>query len=257
MHGFNRLGGNSVAETVVAGMIVGEYVADHCDRTGVDIKTSVVEGFLKREQARIREVIDRSSGEDVYELKKRMQAITMEKVGIFRTGGALQEAVDELRQLLKRSRSIAIKNKVATSNPELVEALRVPRMMKLALSVACGALARTESRGAHAREDHPERNDRDWLKRTLAYWRNESDELPALEYQDLDITQMEIPPGSRGYGDASIIPHPDTAAREERVKEIKASMPKADRFEIQQALMPFDMPEKYRGKNERVGEGFK
>jgi fumarate reductase flavoprotein subunit len=56
------------------------------------------------------------------------------------------------------------------ANPELVAAYRLPRMLKLALCVAEGALARCESRGAHYREDYPQRNDRDWLKRTLARW---------------------------------------------------------------------------------------
>jgi len=63
---------------------------------------------------------------------------------------------------------------------------------------------RTESRGAHAREDYPERNDRDWLKRTLAYWKSESDTLPTLEYEKPSKV-WELPPGERGYGSSKII----------------------------------------------------
>jgi fumarate reductase flavoprotein subunit len=256
MHGFNRLGGNSVAETVVSGMIVGEYVADYCEQTSINIQTSVVQGFVQREQAKIDALIDRSRGENVYQLKAAMQAIMMEKVGIFRSEQPLKEAVDELTQLYERSRNISVGNKVKSSNPELVDALRVPRMLKLALCVAIGAQARKESRGAHAREDYPERNDRDWMKRTLAIWQNEDDLQPTLSYVDLDIMKMEMPPGSRGYGKDLTIPHPDTARREQQIEDLKAKMPNADRFEIQKALMPIELPEKYEGKNERVGIGY-
>ena len=86
-------------------------------------------------------------------------------------------------------------------------------MLKLALCVAHGALMRTESRGAHFREDYPRRNDAQWLKRTLATWKREADTLPTLDYEPLDVMRMELPPGWRGYGAKDYIDHPDTARR--------------------------------------------
>ncbi|MCP3921010.1 MAG: fumarate reductase flavoprotein subunit [Desulfobacterales bacterium] len=257
MHGFNRLGGNSVAETVVAGMIVGEYVADYCENTSVNIETSVLEKFLKKEEDKITELLERETGENVFELKEAMQETMMTNVGIFRNGDDLQTAVDTLKDLLKRSKNICLKNKIRSSNPELVEAIRVPKMIKLAITVAYGALLRTESRGAHSREDFPERNDKEWLKRTLTYWRNESDDLPEVKYEDLDIMKMEMPPASRGYGVDNTIHHPDTEKRVAEVEEILKANPDADRHEIQNLLMPIEIPEKFRGQNERVGRGFK
>jgi fumarate reductase flavoprotein subunit len=256
LHGFNRLGGNSVSETAVSGMIVGEYVADYCEGATLDISTGVIRGFLEREDAYIGQLVNRSSGEHVYELRDAMQQIMMEKVGIFRNGGQLQQALDELKALLRRSQNLALRNRIRSSNPELVDALRLPRMLKLAICVTKGALQRTESRGAHTREDYPERNDRDWLKRTLAYWKNETDEEPTLEYEDLDIMQMELPPGFRGYGVDTAIPHSDTARRQQQIDEIKKSMPDADRYTLQTALMPFELPAKFREKNERIGVGY-
>ena len=256
MHGFNRLGGNSVAETVVAGMIVGEYVADFCHANDVDLATGVIREAIQRESDAIDTLIARESGENAYELRDAMQTIMMDKVGIFRNGGQLQEAVDELTELLKRSRNIAIQSKTRKSNPDLVNAMHVPRMLKLALCVAKGALDRTESRGAHSREDCPERNDKDWLNRTLATWPNADDLGPTLTYEPLDVMAMEMPPGSRGYGKDNTIPHPDTAARVKQVEEVLASNPDADRFEIQKALMDYDLPEKYTRKNERTGVGY-
>jgi fumarate reductase flavoprotein subunit len=256
MHGFNRLGGNSVAETVVAGMIVGEYIADYCERTSMNLQSSIISDFLRREEARITELIERRDGEDVYELKARMQAIMMEKVGIFRNGKDLESAVHELESLHAKSRNIAIRNKSHHVNPELVEAYRVPKMIRLALCVAAGALARTESRGAHAREDYPARNDRDWLSRTLTFWKSAADDMPTLDYEQLDVMKMELPPGSRGYGKSETIPHPDAERRMKQIEEIKKSMPGADRFELQQALMPYQLPMIGQGRNERIGAGF-
>jgi fumarate reductase flavoprotein subunit len=257
MHGFNRLGGNSVAETVVAGMIVGEYVADHCAATTLNINTKLIEKFIRREETKIMKLLNRDTGENPFELRKEMQEIMMDKVGIFRNGDDLAKAVEELKVLNQRAKNIALRNRIATSNPELVEAIRVPKMIKLAQCVAYGAMLRTESRGAHAREDFPERNDRDWLKRTLTTWPAEDADLPEVVYEDLDIMKMEMPPGSRGYGVDNTVHHPDTEKRMAEIEELKAGNPDADRFEMQELLNPIEIPEKFRGKNERTGRGFK
>jgi fumarate reductase flavoprotein subunit len=137
-----------------------------------------------------------------------------------------------------------------------VTAYRVQKMLKLALCVSYGALVRTESRGAHFREDFPRRNDAGWLKRTLATWKGEAT-LPQLDYEALDIRRMELPPGWRGYGAKDYTDHPLTAARQAEVDAAKQKH--ADRFELQAALMPYAhlLPEPLRGRNERIDERFK
>jgi len=258
MHGFNRLGGNSVAETVVAGMIVGEYIADFCDRPGNDasIPTGLVRDFVAREQARLDRILLGSGTEDASAIRAQMQEIMTEKVGIFRTGKDLKQAVDELQKLLVRSRSIGLRSRAPGANPELVTAYRLRPMLKLALCVAYGALTRTESRGAHFREDFPRRDDAAWLKRTLATWKNEADTLPTLGYEALDVKRMELPPGWRGYGAKDYTHHPDTAARQAEVEAKKKAT--ADRFELQRTLMPYEqlLPETLRGRNERIDDRF-
>src|SRR5215510_12886817 len=193
MHGFNRLGGNSVAETVVAGMIVGEFIGDFCDRSenAVNIPTGLVREFVAREEARLAAMLDGSGRESAGALRAAMQQVMTAKVGIFRRGTDLEQAVDELQKLLVRSRSIGVRYRAAGANPELVTAYRTQKMLKLALTVAYGALTRTESRGAHYREDFPRRNDADWLKRTLAVWKKEEDTLPTLTYESIDVNTME------------------------------------------------------------------
>jgi fumarate reductase flavoprotein subunit len=149
-----------------------------------------------------------------------------------------------------------VRYRAAGANPELVTAYRTQKMLKLALTVAYGALARTESRGAHYREDFPRRNDAEWLKRTLAGWNNESDTLPTLTYEALDVRRMELPPGWRGYGARDHIHHPDTATREKEVEALKARLVSSDRFAVQQALMPYEqlLPPRLRGRNERIDD---
>ena len=260
MHGFNRLGGNSVAETVVAGMIVGEFISDFCDRSenDVNIPTALVHGYLEREQAKLTAMLTGGGTEAAMDLRVAMQQIVTGKVGIFRRGADLEEAVDELQALLVRSRNIGVRSRAAGANPELVMAYRTQKMLKLAVTVAYGALVRTESRGAHFREDYPRRNDAEWLKRTLASWTNEQDTLPTLRYESLDVKTMELPPGWRGYGNKDYTDHPDTPARQQEVDALRAKLASAGRFAVQKALLPYEdlLPPRFRGPNERIDERF-
>jgi len=255
MHGFNRLGGNSLAETVVGGMIIGSYVADFCEQEELQLDTRLVEQFAGELQQEIDTLLATDEGEDAFNLKLQMQRTMMDYVGIFRNGPELQKAVDELKSLLARSRHIRLKCKKRHANPELAEALRVRRMLKVALTVACGALARTESRGAHAREDYPQRNDKDWLCRTLSSWPDANALEPSLSYEALDVMQMELPPGYRGYGADNAIAHPDTAKRQQQIAEILQQLgDDASRQQKQQALMPFELPEHLQPQNQRLHE---
>ena len=257
MHGFNRLGGNSVSETVVAGMIVGNYFADYCLSNDVTIPTRTVQNFLDKQDTYLNDILAYEGSEDIFKIKNRMQLLMDEKVGIFRDGIRLQEAVTELEDLLKKTKHINVKSKERAGNPELEEAYRVPRMLKVALCVAKGALQRTESRGAHYREDFLKRDDANWLNRTLTSWPNESDTLPTIHYEPLDIMTMEMPPAFRGYGaKGMIIENELSETRQAQVDEITEKMQAEgkDRHQIQDALMPFDLPMNYREKNERAGD---
>ncbi|MBN2894568.1 MAG: fumarate reductase flavoprotein subunit [Campylobacterales bacterium] len=259
MHGFNRLGGNSVAETVVSGMLVAEYIADFCQtpQSHIDISTATIERFINAEQAKLEALIHGGSGEDSFVLREAMEQIMMDKVGIFRNAKELQEAVEQLQELLRRSRNITVyRSKSLAANPALVNAYRTQKMIKVALTVAYGALLRTESRGAHAREDYPERNDHDWLVRTLSSWSDPEQSLPDVRYEPLDVMRMELPPGWRGYGKDLTIHHPDTPTRAAEVEAIKAAH--SDRFARQKALSAAleKLPKKYQGRNERLSERF-
>ena len=247
---------------MVAGRIVGEAIADFCDRADNDasVPMGLVREFVQREQAGLDALVRGGGSEDASALRARMQQIMTAQVGIFRKGADLQAAVDELQQLLLRSRRIGLRSSSPGANPELVTAYRVRRMLKVALSVAYGALMRSESRGAHFREDFPRRDDAQWLKRTLARW-TDGATLPTLDYEPLDVMAMELPPGWRGYGAKDYIDHPDTPRRAAEVaalRERMAAQPGSDRFAVQQALMPYAhlLPAALRGRNERIDERF-
>ena len=258
MHGFNRLGGNSVAETVVAGMIVGDSMADFCDSAegSLTLSTSLVEEFGRREEQRLNAIASNTGDESAFELTRLMQETMTNNVGIFRHAERLQEAVSTLQDLQRRCHNIRLRSSAPGANPELVAAYRLQRMLKLAQCVAYGALQRTESRGAHFRADYPQRNDLDWMRRTLATWPGSGADLPTLDYEALDIMRMEIPPGWRGYGAKDYIEHPDTARRQEQIDAIMTDIPGADRHARQEALMPFKhlLPEHLRPNNQRLGD---
>ncbi len=258
MHGFNRLGGNSVSETVVAGMIIGDYFADFCASNEIDIKTKTIETALKQQEDFIQSLLENEGKNDIFEIKNRMKEIMWDKVAIFRNHEGLDSAVKELEELYKKSLDVTVHTKETAANPELEEAYRVPKMLKVALCVALGALLRTESRGAHYREDYLKRDDKNWLKRTLASWK-EGDTLPTITYEDLDIMKMEMPPAFRGYGvKGNIIEHPDSAKRQEEVDKLREKLEAEgkSRLEIQDALMPFELQPQYKAPNERVGVGY-
>ncbi|MCK5697913.1 MAG: fumarate reductase flavoprotein subunit [Gammaproteobacteria bacterium] len=271
LHGFNRLGGNSVSETVVSGMLVAEYIADYCAtiESSIDINSDVIEWFIRAEENKLDCLLnyeqhhqDKSPPpEDAYKLREAMETIMMDKVGIFRNGKDLQQAVDELQILLQRSKNISVRrSKSKAANPALENAYRTQKMIKIALTAAYGALLRTESRGAHSREDFPQRNDKEWLKRTIIQWPDANKTLPEVSYEALNIMKMELPPGFRGYGTDSTVVHLDSEKRQQAIKDIQDEYHTAgnDRFSLQNKLMPYKalLPPKYRGKNERLNERF-
>lgn len=204
MHGFNRLGGNSLAETIVSGRVVGKKLVEFLQGYECVFSTAAMSDATAKVRERIENLL-RGTGDDCYTLRNAMQDIMMEHVGIFRNGKDLEAGVAKLQDLLERSKNMRLRGgNMPGPHGELSMALRVPGMLKLALCTAYGAQQRTESRGAHAREDYPERNDKDWLVRTLATWK-EGDSLPTLNYEKATPFYI-LPPGDRGYGGGKIIP---------------------------------------------------
>lgn len=203
LHGFNRLGGNSLAETVVAGMIVGKQIAEYAKKSTFVVDVSLAESLAKKETEKIGHLMTNGGRENVYKLRDEIAVVLSNDVGIFRTGERLERAVEKLKDIVKRTQNVKVRTKAPGMNPELSTALRIEGMAKQALVIAIGALKRTESRGAHYREDYPTRNDTNWLNRTLVRWPEDADE-PVFNYEPVGI--LDLPPGERGYGGGELIP---------------------------------------------------
>ena len=182
-----------------------------------------------------------------------------QKVGVYRNGKDLAQAIEAIRELQERLSKVRVRDHSRSFNTELVASLELRNMLSLAEVIAVCAQERRETRGAHFREDFPRRDDSQWLKRTLATWKGETDSLPTLAYEPLDVKVMELPPGWRGYGAKDYIDHPDTPARAAEVAALRERLGgNAPRFAVQQALMPYDalLPAGLRGRNERIDEPF-
>jgi len=203
MHGFNRLGGNSLAETIVTGRLVGRRVAEFATANNLEANTSIALEAVRGAESRATQWLNRTGeGPSVFAIRDEMGEAMIANVGIFRTDEELTVAVSRLRELLVDCDNAVLRSKAPGMNPELSFALRLKGMLRLALVTSMGALARTESRGAHFRSDFPLRDDAKWLNRTLARWPEGADE-PVLNYEPVGL--LDLPPGHRGYGSADRI----------------------------------------------------
>ena len=120
-----------------------------------------------------------------------MQTIMMEKVGIYRKEQDMRTAIDEIQNLLERYQQVRVKDTGRTFNTDLLELIELGNLLDLSLLTAASALNRQESRGAHSREDFPDRDDDNWLKHTLAYL--DGDKV-RIEYKSVDTSIWEPKP---------------------------------------------------------------
>lgn len=199
LHGFNRLGGNSLLETIAAGCVVGGRAVDYAKNTDSVFRSSFIEKEVKKQEEKIKVIAGRQRGENGTRILAELQNTLSDKVGIFRNADSLYEALISLKLLSEKAKQVAIQNKNQAANHELEMALRLPGMIKLGMAIVSGALNRRESRGSHFREDYPKRDDENFLKRTLAY---STESGIIIKYEDVVITHL--PPGDRGYGEGGV-----------------------------------------------------
>ena len=198
INGANRLGSNSLTELLVFGRRAALSAIAHVQSGLPASKDAVLAAQAQDAQGRIRALFAKSGGESISGLRKEMMQTMEDNVGIYRTGEELVTACDKIGELRQRFLNIELNDKTSVYNTDLLQALELGSMLDCAEAVTVGARDRKESRGAHQRLDFTERDDRNLLKHSLAYYHPK--EPPRIDYLDVVITQSQ--PGVRDYSGA-------------------------------------------------------
>ncbi|CAN5402533.1 succinate dehydrogenase flavoprotein subunit [soil metagenome] len=193
VHGANRLGTNSLLDIVVFGKRAGLGAIRHATQTPrhadlPDAPTAPLAELLDR-------IISSTDGEPAVEIRRELQDTMNDNAQVFRTGETLTEQMRILAALQDRYATVTVDDKGKTYNTDLLEAVELGHLLDLAETVVEGALNRTESRGAHYREDFAKRDDGNWMKHTLVY--READGTRRLDYRPVTLGRYE--PMERKY----------------------------------------------------------
>jgi succinate dehydrogenase / fumarate reductase flavoprotein subunit len=191
VHGANRLGTNSLVDLVVYGRRAGQHIARFVKEADFAPLGGEPEGESRALMARL---LDGKMGPHGGHIREEMRDLMMEKVGIYRKGPEMRQAVRELQGLRERYSEVRSQDRSLRFNTDLLEILELGNLVDLALVTAVSAEHRAESRGAHAREDFPERDDEHWLKHTMIWL---EDGRTRIDYRPVDVSRWE--PKPRAY----------------------------------------------------------
>ena len=167
VHGANRLGGNSLLDLVVFGRASGLFI-ESALRDGIEMQDAS-DSDIERAMVRLNRLNASKGGERTADLRKEMQSIMQNYFGVFRRGDYMQKGVEMLQALRPRIEAVALEDKSNAFNTARIEALELQNLFEVAEATAISAEVRTESRGAHAREDYQERDDENWLCHSMYY----------------------------------------------------------------------------------------
>jgi succinate dehydrogenase / fumarate reductase flavoprotein subunit len=201
VHGANRLGSNSLIDLVVFGKAAGMQAAKQLE--GIGEVPELAKGAGDEAIARLDRFRNANGKTPTAELRRQMQKAMQEDAAVFRTGESLAQGMKRIEALYAQRDDISVKDRSLIWNTDLVETLEFDNLIQQAVVTVAGAVNRLESRGAHAREDHPNRDDENWMKHTLA-WLDPKTGNTRIDYRPVHTYTLTndvsyIPPKARTY----------------------------------------------------------
>lgn len=194
VHGANRLGGNSLLELIVFGKAASHNIIDKLNK-GLDFNHTT-QDLIAAGADRLHKLQTKKTGTSCWSIKNDIKNTMQHHFGVFRDGAHMQVGLSKLKTIQEQAQYLALSDYSKTFNTELIEALEIDNILKTALATAKSAIIRTESRGAHVREDFPARNDENWLKHILIFADN------TVSYRPVNLhpeTSASINPTVRLY----------------------------------------------------------
>ena len=195
VHGANRLGGNSLLDLVVFGRATGKHIQEEI-KSGGGVESSS-DTDINESLERLNKLNESSSGYQTAEVKRQLQACMQNYFGVFRRGEFMEKGVEELKEIREKTDNLFVAAKSIAFNTSRVDALELQNLLEVAEATAIAALQRNESRGAHARDDYPERDDENWLCHSMY-----DPKTKTLSKREVNFSPKQVepfPPAVRSY----------------------------------------------------------